>query len=504
MVILVELLHHLVFTVHVLCLLFVTGHVPSELPQRILSDIMHKIEQLELTVAKHQQVISTTSYRKFHMELERKGLSKQDPNIIKGIIQPSVPLLPITSPSEGNKAVVVQPYWSENIVKLNQHLVKHKYDVRFYDSHKTPILEKSGKSPDIVLLTAGGSDTLLNTVIVGELKGSGEMNEKASGQIEKYLQELLDSQCFRVKAYGFITDNVSLNVVLAERTPNGDTMYTWCCDEKWNGGQANQILSSLVSSTLEKLFYVKPNVKVNSQEIVLIDTLGKGLSGIVFMGDLNGTPIVIKVPNSKERLEREKKVLTALEQKRVKNVPQFYGAGIDDRGKALLLTPVAKRFACRGEAGIEMASCHIRQIVMALYEAHKLGYVHRDVRYCNIFAVSKEEALLNDWGSAWYAGDSTSSYEGVIVEASDHILQNLIKKTAIVPQPADDLHALARTVYCYLYTPPKQDPKDQLQKFWKERSCKWIDVFFMADAINWDDSSTYERFAESLSHFLPK
>lgn len=118
--------------------------------------------------------------------------------------------------------------------------------------------------------------------------------------------------------------------------------------------------------------------------------------------------------------------------------------------------------------------------------------------------MSEEEALLSDWGSAWSKGDCTSTYEGVIIEASDHILVNLINNTEFVSLPADDLHALARTVYCYLYTPPLLVTNDQLQKFWKGLSSKWTAIFSMADEINCEDFSTYEKFAESLPEFLPK
>ena len=464
-----------------------------------------KLEQLNLEVAKLRQVTSTTSYLEFHSQLVEKGLSKTDPSMVKKIVQSSVPLLPITTLDVGAEAAVVQPFWSAKIKELNEHLAGVNSAVVFYDSHKTRILEKSGKSPDIVVLKRGGGNTCINIVIIGELKGIEQMNNAALGQVEKYLQELLQSQCFRDKAYGFLTDNVSLKVVFAERSTNGGIRYTWCCNERWDGGEANRILSSLVSSSLEKLCYSKPVVKVNNQEIVLKYTLGKGLSGIVYTGELNGMPVVVKVPNSKEKLEKERKVLAALEQGGVKNIPQFCSVnGVDDRGKALLLTPVAQRFAGKLEAGIQMASCHVRQIVKALYGAHRLGYVHRDVRYCNIFAVSEEEALLNDWGSAWSKGDCTSTYEGVKIEASDHILVNLINNTEFVPLPADDLHALARTVYCYLYTPPLLVTNDQLQKFWKGLSNKWTAIFSMADEINCEDFSTYEKFAESLSDFLPK
>ena len=52
------------------------------------------------------------------------------------------------------------------------------------------------------MLTAGGNPTCINIVIIGELKGKGNMNDGASGQIEDYLSKLLKSQCFRDKAYG--------------------------------------------------------------------------------------------------------------------------------------------------------------------------------------------------------------------------------------------------------------------------------------------------------------
>ena len=343
------------------------------------------------------------------------------------------------------------------------------------------------------------------------LKGKDEIDDGARGQLEKYLQLVLQEQPFRTSVYGFLTDNISLHLVIATRTK--DAIRTdWILDVSWNttdsGVQAAKVVSCLASMSLTELHYHLPSVVVVEQgKVELQGVLGNGLSGFVYKGKLGETTLVVKVFKDLERLSREERMLRKLRRSNVLHIPSINAVA----GNALLLTPLARSFVSVGETGPFLAPLHIQQMVETLHQAHCCDIVHRDVRSANIYAVTKHEVLLNDWGSSCMRSvGECIPYEGVIAEASDHILALLIDGKHVVVRPNDDLHALARTVYRILFKPPPHmiastmevEGLKKIKQFWNDCGRSWQEIFELAERAVVQDRDTYKLFEDALCGIL--
>jgi serine/threonine protein kinase len=111
---------------------------------------------------------------------------------------------------------------------------------------------------------------------------------------------------------------------------------------------------------------------------------------------------------------------------KIQSVPSIVDT--DNDNSAIVLQPIAQPFAafrCRGEKGQFLCE-HVHKFVDVLWRVHKLGLVHRDVKFGNVFRLDNGDVLLNDWGSACNVSQPIRRYEGVIREASDHILKFLL------------------------------------------------------------------------------
>ena len=180
---------------------------------------------------------------------------------------------------------------------------------------------------------------------------------------------------------------------------------------------------------------------VDPSIVQLDDFLGTGATSKVYHGTLpeNNKSVVVKIMTNREQVKKENKNLQEL--KDVPTVPKI--VRVLENG--LILKPCAFK--------LEVFQLHpeIKHgIVDTLYEADSRGLVHRDIRNEHLFTTTGNSVLVNDWGSAIPKGEHTG-YPGAVKEGSPSAL--LVKK-APTAVPNDDLHALARTMYCKLYNPP--------------------------------------------------
>ena len=359
-------------------------------------------------------------------------------------------------------------------------------------------LSRCKKKPDIAILVADcDSPTGFNTVCVGVLKGMNGINDAGFGQLESYLKCLLLDQPFRTCAYGFLTDNVTLRICLASRTKYPTMEFEWVVELPWNGQKAVNALSYLLLSSLSELYYVLPEV---DQSIQLTGVLGQGLSGIAYKGKRNEKDVVVKVFAESSRCLSEFKILTYLRDRGVVNIPTVDGHW----NKVLALMPIGQSFTDVGSAGPTLCPEHVISLVQILRSAHSIGVVHRDVQPSNILCV-KGEVLLNDWGSACYMEDIKKPYEGWLLGSSDAVLDCLIQNPGnpVPVHPKNDLHSLARTVYCMLYNPPQllnTNDKKVIKKYWESTCSWWQTVFSLAERVNVEDEVTYQQFTDELVH----
>lgn len=78
--------------------------------------------------------------------------------------------------------------------------------------------------------------------------------------------------------------------------------------------------------------------------------------------------------------------------------------------------------------------------------------MHGSSRYQQ-FKTDDNNASINDWGSAVHKKRPSQKYNGVMAEASPAILDAFLNNREPSPKYNNDLHALARTLFCILHSP---------------------------------------------------
>lgn len=95
----------------------------------------------------------------------------------------------------------------------------------------------------------------------------------------------------------------------------------------------------------------------------------------------------------------------------------------------------------------------------------KIGIVHRDITFTNIFRYT-DKLILNDWGCATSI-DKEVSFSGALKYAPDHILKSIIQHKSMEinykPKASDDLEAIVKLLYSRMnsmYVTIKQTPEN--------------------------------------------
>ena len=85
---------------------------------------------------------------------------------------------------------------------------------------------------------------------------------------------------------------------------------------------------------------------------------------------------------------------------------------------------------------------HVEQLVNTLKVVHDEGIIHRDVRVSNIFWLSDQEVLLNDWGASVLNNEATL-YAGA---PSPHIHPEIPRSDMYLPSARHDLYSLVSSL----------------------------------------------------------
>ena len=444
---------------------------------------------------------SFTSLAKFHTELVNKGLSNKNP-LSEWRKSQIFDCLVSKNMKKGSETNVVLPYWQNTLIFcLNSYCNR---EVCFIDTHDRCILEK--KQPDICIMLKGMTETSLNIIAVGELKGE-KLTDSDRGQVEQYLHCLLKVQKFRHKAYGFLTNNDDFWVVYACRRED-EISCTWCIEAQCGGLSqlGEQALSWLAGLSKEEHGYKAP---VTLTGLQLEYCLGSGSVSFVYKGKYQGKSVVVKVYDSSECLDKEYNILNKLNQTKVPNIPKI----VKKIHNALILTPVAEHLRAH-----YVKKSDVDNIVTTLYRAHSNGIVHRDIRNPNLFKID-DGVLVNDWGSAVDisgsavdVSDGPKDY-GALVEASDSILDAVIKDSEPIIDRRNDLHALARALFRLINLPPPELLPSQpsslndlrkIKTYWSTVNMSWRKIFELADKSDFHNIETYSKFADAISKQLPR
>lgn len=176
-------------------------------------------------------------------------------------------------------------------------------------------------------------------------------------------------------------------------------------------------------------------LKVEDREYVIVKStvgyLGKGGQSVVTKAfDLQNQRVVVQVRSkgttNEYRLEREVKVLDALNAKKVPFVLQKLDVYFYEHirrcqmDEGLNVTYYKRRMIveyCEGgdlfqqpPITIEQAKLWANELLVGMREVHKLGILHRDLKAENIF-IKNGHLVIGDWGHACFITDSMSMRE---------------------------------------------------------------------------------------------
>ncbi|EAR82183.2 cyclin-dependent kinase-like Serine/Threonine kinase family protein (macronuclear) [Tetrahymena thermophila SB210] len=147
-------------------------------------------------------------------------------------------------------------------------------------------------------------------------------------------------------------------------------------------------------------------IQLNQDEYLVGSKLGSGKFSDVYLGynkSNNYEKILIKIlrPNKIEKVQREISILTKVNS--IENVPKFYGITVDkyyqvpslffEYIQGNTLKNIIQRF---NEIDIRYYSYIL---IETIYQAHKIGVIHRDIKSANII-INHEKRVLKviDWG----------------------------------------------------------------------------------------------------------
>ncbi|WP_152412936.1 serine/threonine-protein kinase, partial [Nitrolancea hollandica] len=190
--------------------------------------------------------------------------------------------------------------------------------------------------------------------------------------------------------------------------------------------------------------------------------IARGGMGVVFQGiqESLARPVAIKFlyphlsgdPTFRERFEREARAVARLNHPNIVRVLDFGSEGplhfivmdfID--GESL-----RDRLASIHGAGLtfktEMIVSIVQQVGSALSYAHRLGYIHRDVKPGNILLAKDGQVYLTDFGVVKIIGDTPMTVAGTIVGTPEYMSPEQSSGDEPVT-PLSDLYSLAVVTY---------------------------------------------------------
>ena len=173
-----------------------------------------------------------------------------------------------------------------------------------------------------------------------------------------------------------------------------DITFIWFIDESFSKS-ARVALSWISALSLKGHCY---EFAVDTSIVKIDCLLGYGRFSTVYRGTYSdNSEVVVKVfaDTNSEALQREKSNLEKLQVNKVPNVPTL----VVSLKNALIMKPCANHLKT-----FDIKEKHITEMVTTLCKAHEIDLVHRDVREPNLLLTNEGGVLVNDWGSALYAG----------------------------------------------------------------------------------------------------
>ncbi|RHZ88242.1 hypothetical protein Glove_25g31 [Diversispora epigaea] len=370
------------------------------------------------------------------------------------------------------------------------------------DVYSIPLL--ATRNPDFVFIAKGCPLDALHVVAVGEIKK--QVNNKFSnadvGQAVSFGEKVLQLQPWRSYVYVVLTDCKLIVIYKVTRCNfnNEGTRFSYeyvlpanlnyeskdCPPNGW------KYLVTIMECDQEKLGWVDPLLKFDSDTVRLVRSISAGRTSIVYEGKLNETnTVVVKLAKDEKYLscfEREKSVLENLNTS--PHIPKL----LLYNKNSLVTIPLGTKVE-------NLQKNDIKNIIETLKTAHLQNIVHMDLRKYN-FIRNNDKILIIDWGYSVSKND-VGKFSGALECMPDDILKSLANGEQITYSPSIDLICLVRSFYLMLHNPTNSemmkisfdgisDFKSRVKcllDFWSSHGTSdlWQKIYKEANDLNYDN-----------------
>jgi predicted Ser/Thr protein kinase len=349
------------------------------------------------------------------------------------------------SPDVPEKAL--QEYFVDECIPL-QKLPTSKLLVE--DVHSVPLL--ATRKSDFVFIAKNNPLDALSVVAVGEIrKRNGNNFTNADiGHAVSFGEKVLQLQPRRAYVYVILTDCrlVCIYKVTRYNSNIGSNIrYEYVLPAVLNY-EMNKIppagwkyLVTIMESEPEKLGWIDPSLKFDSDIVKLIRSINAGRTSIVYEGKLNDKdPVVVKLAKESKYLscfEREKNVLKNFKSPHIPKLLMY-----DEN--SLVMTPLGTKVK-------NLQKEDVKTIIDTLRMAHSQNIVHMDLRRYNFVRDHDDNIIIIDWGYSVTKDEKTGNFAGALECMPDDILELLADGKQILCSPRIDLICLVRSFYLMLH-----------------------------------------------------
>lgn len=388
----------------------------------------------KLILEKQMAESKAVSYTEYYQDKLQEGRVEQwNPADSLDVDQLQLPdYLQLAHNHIGAEKRTVQTFWRD---VLQKHKVIPSLQNGFEVAHL------GTKVPDIAFYKEGiARPGAADFVAAGDCKGSSWTGTSSAelGQMLLYLHRMLDAQPVRKVGYGFVTNNQIIVLVKGYRSRASPFLVRWCISNVLDFDHGMKLWRQIVQ---EDTGYSEPPV-VGGFPLNVQQTLRPGGTCRAFAATYRGEAVVAKLYSSAvvaqdnaARTERagEATLGATTGANSLAHIPRV----VATEKCWSLITPKGQPMTRDG-----LTKIHVQRLVSTLQIIHAADIIHRDVRMSNIFYLTDQDVLLNDWGSSVVANESTM-YAG---SPEPHIYPGIAPHDLYDPLPKHDLYSLVSSV----------------------------------------------------------
>ncbi|KAL9657708.1 hypothetical protein ABK040_005061 [Willaertia magna] len=427
--------------------------------------LINKLNQLSLDVEYLKNDVrlesSTANHVEFYQSLEESELIKKVkfPDWLDLTEKEPVEIQYITEEVGSNESKIMQVF--ADIINNKQCIVKYTSEV--FDSIKPYLFTLLPKTLDVDKLIRKGKNIGILPLCLGFIEGKCLFDNSNKRKVEKLTTEdkgqALFYACkvleqFRPLKHCMVALTNYHQIIFMKAVRRYDGIYYIESDPitlfDYNSNNNNYssdgwaYLCSMLKKCVDESHIVLPKIEdiepLSLTKLNVVEFLGRGNTSIVYgidaiqSGCFSNKKIALKLfyKHKEKSVDHECKIIDILKEKGIKNVPEV----IKKTETFVLL----KRYNKLASPSPQQAN----QLIDALEEIHRLGFMHRDIRPDNIMQDDDGTVILIDWSFSLTKEEAKSGcgFTGTIAFSSDRYLDESSEY-----RETDDCESLLKYLY---------------------------------------------------------